>query len=74
MERASEAFRTISRGAYSRLESQLTDKGEVLLGICAGGDTKIKTPREKSGSKRLVRSPGQIVVPDPLCSLVRDGR
>ena len=37
MERASEAFRTISRGAYTRLESQLTDQGEVLIGVSAGG-------------------------------------
>ena len=41
MRRASEAFRTISCGAYSRLDAQLTDKGEVLMGIGASGGAKI---------------------------------
>ncbi len=40
MERASQAFRTVSRGAYSRLEAQWTDRGEVLLGIDAQGRAK----------------------------------
>ena len=53
MERASEAFRTISRGAYSRLESQLTDKGEVLLGISAGGDAKIASQMSKGARFQL---------------------
>ncbi|MYA59625.1 MAG: AAA family ATPase [Chloroflexi bacterium] len=53
MKRASEAFRTISRGAYSRLESQLTDKGEVLLGIGAGGDAKIASQMSKGARFQL---------------------
>ena len=53
MERASEAFRTISRGAYSRLESQLTDKGEVLLGISPGGDAKIALQMSKGARFQL---------------------
>ena len=53
MERASEAFRTISRGAYSRLESHLTDKGELLLGISAGGDAKIASQMSKGARFQL---------------------
>ena len=47
MGRASEAFRTISRGAYSRLDAQLTDKGEVLIGIAARGGAKIASEMSK---------------------------
>ena len=53
MERASEAFRTISRGAYSRLESQLTDRGEILLGISAGGNAKIASQLSKGARFQL---------------------
>ena len=37
MKRASAVFRTISRDAYTRITSQPADKGEVLIGIPAGG-------------------------------------
>ena len=53
MKRASEAFRTISRGAYSRLDTQLTDKGEVLLGIGAGGGAKIASEMSKGARFQL---------------------
>ena len=53
MERASQAFRTISRGAYSRLDAQLTDKGEVLIGIAAGGGTKIASQMSKGARFQL---------------------
>lgn len=53
MEHASEAFRTISRGAYDRLESQLTDKGEVLIGIAAGGGAKIASQMSKGARFQL---------------------
>ena len=53
MERASEAFRTISRGAYSQLESQLTDRGEILLGISAGGNAKIASQLSKGARFQL---------------------
>ena len=53
MERASEAFRTISRGAYIRLESQPTDKGEVLIGIAAGGGAKIASQMSKGARFQL---------------------
>ncbi len=52
MKRASEAFRTISRGAYSRLDTQLTDKGEMLLGIGAGG-AKIASEMSKGARFQL---------------------
>ena len=53
MESASQAFRTISRGTYSRLDTQLTDKGEVLLGITAGGNTKIASQMSKGARFQL---------------------
>lgn len=53
MERASAAFRTISRGAYSGLESQLTDKGEILIGIVAGGGAKIASEMSKGARFQL---------------------
>ena len=53
MKRASEAFRTISRGAYSRLDAQLTDKGEVLMGIGASGGAKIASEMSKGARFQL---------------------
>ena len=53
MKRASEAFRTISRGAYSRLDTQLTDKGEVLLGIGTSGGAKIASEMSKGARFQL---------------------
>ncbi len=53
MKRASAAFRTISRGAYSGLESQLTDKGEILIGIAAGGGAKIASDMSKGARFQL---------------------
>ena len=53
MKRASEAFRTISRGAYSRLDTQLTDKGEVLMGIGASGGAKIASEMSKGARFQL---------------------
>ncbi len=53
MRRASEAFRTISRGAYSRLDAQLTDKGEVLMGIGASGGAKIASEMSKGARFQL---------------------
>ncbi len=40
MARASEAFRTISRGAYSGLTSQADKDGERLIALVAGGGSK----------------------------------
>ena len=53
MKRASKAFRTISRGAYSRLDAQLTDKGEVLMGIGASGGAKIASEMSKGARFQL---------------------
>ena len=53
MKRASEAFRTISRGAYSRLDTQLTDKGEVLMGIGASSGAKIASEMSKGARFQL---------------------
>ena len=53
MKRASEAFRTISRGAYSRLDTQLTDKGEMLMGIGASGGAKIASEMSKGARFQL---------------------
>ena len=53
MKRASEAFRTISRGAYSRLDTQLTDKGEILMGIGTNGGAKIASEMSKGARFQL---------------------
>ena len=53
MKHASEAFRTISRGVYSRLDAQLTDKGEVLMGIGASGGAKIASEMSKGARFQL---------------------
>ena len=53
MKRASQAFRTISRDAYSRLDTQLTDKGEVLMGIGASGGAKIASEMSKGARFQL---------------------
>ena len=53
MKSASEAFRTISRGTYSRLDTQLTDKGEVLLGIGTSGGAKIASEMSKGARFQL---------------------
>ena len=47
MTNASEAFRIVSRGAYSRLESQLTDNGERLIGVPAAGGAKLVSELSK---------------------------
>lgn len=47
MERASEAFRTISRGAYSSLGTQPGREGDVLVGIAAGGGSKLAQDMSK---------------------------
>ena len=48
--RASEAFRTISRGAYWRLDAQAGDKGEILVGVRPDGGTKI-APQMSKGAR-----------------------
>ena len=53
MKRASQAFRTVSRDAYSRLDTQLTDKGEVLMGIGASGGAKIASEMSKGARFQL---------------------
>ena len=53
MKCASEAFRTISRGVYSRLDAQLTDKGEVLMGIGASGGAKVASEMSKGARFQL---------------------
>ncbi len=53
MKNASEAFRTVSRGAYERLESQLTDKGEVLIGVPKGGGAKLASEMSKGARFQL---------------------
>ena len=40
MERASEAFRLISRGAYRALTTAPNRQSETLIAICADGDSK----------------------------------
>lgn len=47
MARASEAFRTISRGAYSGLAAQAAKDAEVLIGIGAGGESKMAADMSK---------------------------
>ena len=47
MEHASKAFRTISRGAYSGLDTQITDKGEVPVGVGASTGAKIASRMSK---------------------------
>ena len=47
MEHASRAFRIVSRGAYERLEAQLGDKREVLVGVPAAGGAKLATELSK---------------------------
>ena len=53
MEHASEAFRIVSRGAYSRLEAQLGDKREVLVGVPAAGGAKLATELSKGARFQL---------------------
>ena len=53
MERASKSFRTISRDAYTRLDAQWTEKGEVLLGIAAGGNARIASQMSKGARFQL---------------------
>ena len=53
MERASKAFRTISRGAYSGLDTQITDKGEVLIGVGASTGAKIASRMSKGARFQL---------------------
>lgn len=52
MKGASEAFRTVSRGAYARLDAQLTEKGEVLVGVPADG-SGVKLASEMSKGARF---------------------
>ncbi|QCI64232.1 ATP-binding protein [Phreatobacter stygius] len=47
MKRASEAFRTISRGAYTGLATQPEKDGEILLGVGADGSSKIASDMSK---------------------------
>ena len=53
MENASQAFGTISRGAYERLASQPTDKGEVLIGIPTDGGAKLAHEMSKGARFQL---------------------
>ena len=54
MERASAAFQTISRGAYSKLASELSDKSELLMAIPAdGGGAKIASAMSKGARFQL---------------------
>ncbi len=54
MKGASEAFRTISRGAYARLAARLTGKGEVLIGVPAdGGGDKLASEMSKGARFQL---------------------
>lgn len=53
MENASQAFCTISRGAYERLDSQPTDKGEILIGIPADGGAKLAHEMSKGARFQL---------------------
>ena len=50
MERASRAFRTISRGAYDRLETRPTDKGDILVGVAADGRAR-EAPQLSKGAR-----------------------
>jgi uncharacterized protein YhaN len=50
MQHASEAFRTISRGAYTGLSSQPERDGEVLVALCADGGSKI-APKLSKGTR-----------------------
>lgn len=52
MKGASDAFRTISRGAYGQLDAQLTEKGEVLIGVPADG-SGVKRASEMSKGARF---------------------
>lgn len=47
MERASDAFRTVSRGAYQRLGTQPERDAEVLVGVGADGGSKLAPDMSK---------------------------
>ncbi|WP_158810770.1 ATP-binding protein [Beijerinckia sp. L45] len=47
MAKASDAFRTISRGAYSGLAAQAAKESEVLIAISGGGDSKLAADLSK---------------------------
>jgi uncharacterized protein YhaN len=47
LQRASEAFRTISRGAYSGLTTQLDKDSEILIAVAAGGGSKVASELSK---------------------------
>ncbi|HWJ71550.1 MAG TPA: AAA family ATPase [Kaistia sp.] len=53
MARASEAFRTISRGAYSGLASQADKDGERLIALVAGGGSKAAAELSKGTRYQL---------------------
>ena len=45
--RASEAFATISQGAYTGLAAQPEKEGEILIALAAGGGSKQAVERSK---------------------------
>jgi uncharacterized protein YhaN len=47
MSRASEAFRTISRGAYTGLATQLDKDSEILIAVAADGASKVASDLSK---------------------------
>ena len=53
MKNASGAFHAIGRGAYERLESQLTGEGEVPIGVPKGGGAKLAPKMSKSARFQL---------------------
>jgi len=56
MQRASEAFKTISRGAYTRLSTQPDKDSEILIGIEADGGSKIASDMSKGARFQLYLS------------------
>ena len=53
MAQASEAFRTISRGAYTGLSTQPDKESEVLIGLTAGGGSKVAPEMSKGARFQL---------------------
>ncbi|AZO81943.1 MULTISPECIES: AAA family ATPase [unclassified Bosea (in: a-proteobacteria)] len=53
LQRASEAFRTITKGTYSRLATQPSDDKELLVGVPAAGRSKLATDMSTGARAQL---------------------
>ena len=71
MARASEAFRTISRGAYTGLGTQLDRDNQSLIAFSAAGGSKIAAELSKGARFQLylafrVRATGWSITPSAI--------